>query len=125
MESVAKALVSEFEGLRSDRANFDSHWKEVAERILPDYKDEFQAGGLARTRGNQRTQHMFDSTAAIALGRFASIMDSLLTPRNSKWHKLRVSNTALQKDKKVKLWFDEVTDYFFKYRYAPKANFAS
>lgn len=126
-DSVAKDVIRRFESMASDRANFDSHCREVAERVLPTQRYEFdQRGGYGnKTKGEERGEHLFDSTASIALGRFASIMDSLLTPRNSKWHKLTVTSKELNQDRDVRLWFDEVTDLLFKYRYSPRANFAS
>jgi len=38
--------------------------------------------------GMKKTEKQIDSKAALALSRFGAIMDSLLTPRNSKWHGL-------------------------------------
>jgi len=48
-----------------------------------------------------------------------------MTPRISKWHKLKVNNELLQKERSVQLWFEKATDVMFKYRYSPTANFAS
>ena len=123
---IAKDVIHQFERLRNLRANFDEHWRQVAERVLPVEKFAFNSGITSnKSRGEERNERMFDSTASIALGRFASIMDSLLTPRNSTWHRLRVSNPELQKNREVRMWFDEVTEIFFKFRYTPSANFAS
>lgn len=77
------------------------------------------------TKGDKRNEFVFDSTASIALNRFASILDSLLTPRNQTWHRLTVSDRFLAKDRSVKLYFEEVNHILFRYRYSPKANFAS
>lgn len=123
---IARDVIKSFEQLSSKRANFETHWTEVAERVVPSLKEEFLSRtGSGDTRGEERTQWQFDSTAQIALGRFSAIMDSLLTPRNQKWHKLRVSNKELQKNREVRVWFDEANDAFFKFRYSPNANFAS
>ena len=53
---------------------------------------------------------MFDSTAALGLERFAAAMESMLTPRNQKWHRLQASNPILNKDRETKLWFEEATN---------------
>lgn len=125
-DSIAKDIVREFESLASQRVNFDSHCREVAERVLPSFRFDFdQRGYKSQTKGEERSEYVFDSTASIALGRFASIMDSLLTPRNSKWHKLGVTNKDLADVREVRLYFDAATDILFKYRYSPKANFSS
>lgn len=123
---VAAEVIRQFERLRSLRSNFDEHWRQVAERVIPTQRYEFDSAPTPnRIRGEERNERMFDSTAAIALGRFTSIMDSLLTPRNSTWHRLKVSNPELARDRSVKLWFDEATRLLFQFRYTPNANFAS
>jgi len=61
----------------------------------------------------------------IALGRFGAILDSLLTPRNQTWHRLKPSEDELMKSRNVRLYFEEVNRLLFKFRYSPKSNFAS
>lgn len=121
----AQELCKRFDTLVGNRTNWESHWQEVAERVLPAYSTSFLAPLSQRTQGEKRTEFMFDSTASIALDRFAAVMESMLTPRNSKWHRLVPSDPYLMKDRQTRLWFDEVANLLFKYRYAPKANFAS
>lgn len=125
MKELAQERISEFEHLRGGRANFDSHWTEVAERIIPSERYLFQNQGRNQTEGDKRTQELFDSTAATALTRFSSILDSLLTPRNQTWHRLKASDPSLNKIREVATWFEEVTRLLFKYRYDAKANFAA
>lgn len=125
-DSISKDILRRFDSMASDRTNFDSHCREVAERVLPTHRYDFdQRGYKNQTKGEERGEFVFDSTASIALGRFTSIIDSLLTPRNSKWHKLTVTNKNLASDRDVRLYFDEATEVLFKYRYSPRANFAS
>jgi hypothetical protein len=110
-----------FELLKKNRANWESHWQEIAERILP-RSTEFVG---ERSPGDKRTAVMYDSTGALALERFASAVESLLTPRGARWHTLRASNPLIDRDDNARLWFDAVTDIIFRYRYRPAANFAS
>jgi len=113
-------LIKRYESLKGDRGTWEQHWEEIAERILPR-----QLGFLGeQTKGEKKTQKVFDSRPSIALDRFAAVMDSMLTPRQSKWHGLRASDDALNKDFQVRAWFDEVNQRLFNARYAPKANFA-
>lgn len=122
---IAVDICKDFEQLQGSRGNWESHWREIAERIAPSQSTLFQSQGQYPTQGDKRTQNLFDSTAAIALNRFGAILDSMLTPRNAKWHRLIPSDSNLRKDREVRLYFDEATRIVFKYRYAPKANFAS
>lgn len=109
-----------FKSIRGDRANWETHWEEIAERVLPR-----QRGFIGeRTNGEKKTEKIFDSRPMIALERFAAVMDSMLTPRQQKWHNLKTNNEALNRDHDVQAWFYQVNNILFSARYAPKANFA-
>lgn len=123
-EEIAAELIREYEVLAGERANFESHWTEIAERVVPTHRDLFQSKGLS-TKGSKKTEYIFDSTAAVALDRFSAILDSLLTPSSQTWHKLMCSDSKLAKDRNVVLWFEELNRALFKYRYSPRANFTS
>lgn len=121
---LAKEILKRADALEGDRVNWETHWEEVAERVWPNYATSFESRG-STTKGEKRTEKMVDATAANALIRFSSAMESMLTPRNAKWHLLRPSDPYLLKDRATRLWFEQATDILFKYRYAPYANFAS
>lgn len=121
-KSKYKLIIEDVEKLKQDRSNFESYWEEIAERVDPNSKGLFTG---RQTAGEKRDQDVFDSTPIIALQRFAAILDSLLTPRNQKWHKLVPSQMELMKDRQVRVWFEQANDILFKYRYAPIANFSS
>jgi hypothetical protein len=52
-------------------------------------------------------------------------MESMLTPRTMKWHKLTVQDTELAGNQSVQKYLDEVTNILFQVRYSPRSNFAS
>jgi hypothetical protein len=118
-------IIAEYERLSSDRSNFESHWQEIAARVIPSHSQTFQSKSIYFGKGDKKNSELFDSTAAIALNRFSAILDSLLTPRNQTWHRVMVSDPYLAKNHNVKLYFEEVTRILFKYRYASRANFSS
>jgi len=123
---VAEQIIRRYAVLDGGLGNWRTHWEEVADRVLPRYSSHMTAAaGDAQTRGDKRTEKMFDSTAALGLERFAAAMESMLTPRNQQWHRLTTSDPFLNKDRETKLWFEEATRILFKHRYAPKANYAS
>lgn len=125
-EEMANEICREYERLSGDRGNWESHWLEIAQRVIPSHKNLFeQKGGSLSSAGDKRTEFIYDSTASLALNRFGAILDSLLTPRNQTWHRLVASNPYLNKRREVRLWFEEVNRILFKYRYASLANFAS
>ncbi len=108
--------------LESKRSNFDSHWREVAERVLPS-QNEFQ--NTNQTEGAKRGEKIFDSTAVMALDRAASAIDSLVTPSGQYYHRLDPEDESLMGDQEVRLWLDEFNKVLFRMRYKPQANFSS
>ena len=120
-DSRVDDIIRRQEKMATDRAVFDQHWREIAERILP-RADHFRVN---RNPGDKHTEKIFDSTANLALERFAAAMESMLTPRTQKWHRLTCSHDELNQDPEVKAWLDQVTTLLFNVRYAPRANFAS
>ena len=125
-DELATRIITRYDRLDGDLGTWRSHWEEIAERVLPRYSTHMATSlGSQQTRGGKRTEQMFDSTAALGLERFAAAMESMLTPRNQTWHRLAASDPSLNRDRDTKLWFEEATRLLFKYRYSPKANYAS
>lgn len=122
---MEQEIIKRYDQLESERGTWENHWIEIADRVLPRYADTMSVSDDGITRGAKRTNKMIDSTPALALERFAAAMESMLTPRTQKWHRLTASDPALGRDHEVKLWFEEATNVLFKHRYSPKANYAS
>lgn len=124
-DGLAESIIKRFEDAESKRANWVSHWEEIARIILPAYVDSFtNRGTMSRSKGEKRTDEMVDATGALALPKFAAVRESMLTPRNTKWHRLQALDPNMRRNRNAKLWFEEVNEILFRYRYQPKANFA-
>jgi hypothetical protein len=119
-DSRIEEILSQQSQLESARSTFDSHWKEIAERILP-RQDDFNSPG--RVEGEKRTEKIFDSTAILALDRAASAIDSLITPSTQMYHRLDPEDESLANNREVRLYLDEFNKILFKMRYRPFANF--
>ena len=122
-DTVGRVLQT-YEKARTDRGIWERHWEDVAQVVLPYYSTSFFSMGNM-VPGQERGQNQFDVTANVALFRFAAAMESMLTPRNGLWHRIRLNDKALLKSRRVQLWCDQVNDALFYYRYAPAANFSS
>jgi len=120
-EDRAEEILRRLERMQTDRSVFEDHWREIAERVLP-RSNWFQ---VSRSAGAKNSDKVFDATAGLALERFAAAMESMLTPRTQRWHRLRASDPSLAQSVDVQQWLDEVTGLLFDVRYAPRANFAS
>jgi hypothetical protein len=121
-QELAHEVLREFGQLESGRGIFESHWESVARLVLPYYSTSFNTQGNI-TPGQERSQHQYDVTANMALWKFGSAMESMLTPANGKWHKLRPIDASLKKDRETRLWFDQVNDLLFHYRYSVHSGY--
>lgn len=120
-ETLAQSIMRRQAQLESDRAIFEEHWREVAERVFP-RSNHFN---VTRSPGERLDEKVFDSTAVLALERFAAAMESMLTPRTQRWHTLRTTDEALNEDPEVKAYLEQTTKILFAVRYSSGANFAS
>ncbi|MFN3856547.1 MAG: portal protein [Caulobacter sp.] len=122
-DTRADRILTSQAAMEADRANLDNHCQEVAERVLPTHQNFHN---VKTERGIKRNEKVFDSTAALALDKFASAIDDLVTPRASTWHELTVAGlpfAELAPD--VQAALQEVNKALFRARYAPRSNFAS
>jgi hypothetical protein len=111
--------MSEQGRMETARANFNTFWQDVADRVDP-------AGGnftVTRTPGTQNQEKQFDSTATMALSRTTASFEAMCTPRNQKWQGLVPSGES--DDQAVKVYLERLRDLLFRVRYGPRANFAN
>lgn len=123
-DDIAANDLRRFDTAQGNRGTWEAHWEEIAKRVFPSYAGSFINRGET-TQGEKRTDEMVDPTAALALPKFAAAMESMLTPRNSTWHRLVPTDKTLQRNRTARMYFDDVNDILFRYRYAPNANYAS
>lgn len=119
--SIAATIVKRADKARSDRANFDRQFEQIARYVLP-RADSFVE---QREKGARRGEFIYDSTAQLALPSFAAAIESLVMPRTQKWHGIVPVNKALRNNLSVMSWCEALRDLLFQVRYARRANFAS
>ncbi len=118
---VAKDLCKRMSSLESQRSTWDQKWQEIAERVLPQRATFQDTHSLPPER---RVDRNFDSTAAIGLDRFAAVLESILTPKQVRWHSLQPVEPGLARNYRVRVYLDEVKELLFRFRYAGKTGFA-
>ena len=123
-QQVVHECMQDFSELQNVRSTFAAHWEEVAQIVLPHFRNTFMYGAW-NTPGEKKTDKQVDATGMMALQRFGAIMDSLSTPRNQIWHLLGDEDDYVMKDRATRLWYESATKALFAHRYAPTANFAS
>ena len=126
MTDKTQFYTQRLENLRSRRGNWDTQWEEAAARVIPAHRNSFfsrAADNAFGSGGQKKTEEQFDSTAGIACQRFASVIESLITPQAGIWHRLTPADKTLKRNRRVRLFFDELNEVLFSYRYRPVANF--
>jgi len=90
-------------GMASTRQTWEDHWQEILDYVMPRKADiTFQ-----RTRGEKRTDILFDSTAITASNLLAASLQGTLTSPSLQWFHLKLKNTDLNLDREVQLWLED------------------
>lgn len=117
--AIADDLIKRLDKLKSDRSNWDHHWQEVADIFQPRHASFTDQP----TPGEKRTQRIYDATPTLVPNRFASAMESLMTPQGFSWHGLTLEDKDLAKFGPVNKWLDAATRRLFTFRYNPHGGF--
>lgn len=120
IDETAKQVCATHDRMKGRRANWEQHWQEIAERILPShaiFNTKYLYGG------EKRTHKIFDATSAFALTRHAAIMESLLTPHTQVWHRLKSPFEELNANLEVQEYFHAANRALFGLRYSSNAGF--
>ena len=89
--ALSKQLKDNLSRLMEKRSNWESHWQEVSDYMLP-RKAEITK---ERARGDKRHTLIFDATAIHALELLAASLHGMLTSSANKWFSLRFKETDL------------------------------
>ena len=116
---TAADILREHGEMESDRSNFDTINQRIAELIWPN-SAMFNTQSMP---GQRRDFYQFDSTASLALPKFAAAAESILMPRTQQYQSLVPQDEALKRDRTVMAYCEELTRILFRARYAPGAGF--
>lgn len=124
-DEIGQRIVARMGKAKTSRLGWESYWQEVSELVLPNFSNTFFEGGYSLEQAQKKDRKRYDGAAEIAATRLSATMESILTPRNSRWHGLSSDDMSLNKKRRVREYFDDATDVLFKHRYASAANFGS
>ncbi len=100
---LAKQLKDNLSRLMEKRSNWESHWQEVSDLMLP-RKAEITK---ERARGDKRNTLIFDATAVHALELLAASLHGMLTSSANRWFTLRFKETSLNENDEAKEWLED------------------
>src|SRR3974390_1639058 len=104
------------------RPTFAMQWEEVAQLIMPNMRNTFFRESY-NFPGLKKTDRQIDASGMVKLIKFAAICDAMLTPFSQNWHELQASDPYLQKQRSVRLWFEQASNALYRSRYLGPANF--
>ena len=103
--NLARQLKDNLSRLQEKRSNWESHWQEVSDYMLP-RKAEITK---QRARGDKRHTQIYDATAIHALELLAASLHGMLTSSANKWFSLRFKETELNDIDEAKEWLENST----------------
>lgn len=121
----ADHVVKVYEEAKSVRSFHENDWRLAAAYCLPAQYASWQTDGPAAYNNRQGAARRvaFDTTGTRSLPKYVSILERLATPAGQKWHGLQASDESLRRKKRVRDYFDRLTNLLFKHRYNPRARF--
>ena len=119
MVNVVQEIIQTRNKLRENRSGWIDLWQELAEVLQPKRADFTHP----RVQGEDRTEHIFDSTPMQARRGLATAIDGLLKPKTGRWFMTRAVDEVLNDDDEAKRWMQEVDRRMFSAIYSRKARF--
>jgi len=106
---LTKSLLSRFDRLKAQRQNWETHWQEVADYMQPRKADVTKT----RSKGDKRTELIFDSSPIQAVELLAASLHGMLTNPSTPWFSLRFKDSSLEMEDEAKLWLENATDVMY------------
>ena len=104
-KNFTKALVSRYEHVKTQIDNWNSHYQELADYMLPRKADVVKS----RSKGDKRMELIFDSTALQAVDLLSSSLHGMLTSGAMPWFHLDLKEENLGRDDDVKEWLQDTS----------------
>jgi hypothetical protein len=89
--------------LESVRSTWEDHWQEILDYVMPRKADIT----FVRSRGEKRTEVLYDSTAITANNLLAASLQGTLTSASLPWFHLKLRDTELNQNRDVQLWLED------------------
>ena len=98
-----KELVARFDYLESRRDNWDTHYQELADYMLPRKADVVKK----RSRGEKRMELIYDGTALQAVDLLSASLHGMLTSGATPWFHLAMKDPDIGRDDMVQRWLED------------------
>jgi len=109
LRKLAAELKNNLSRLKEKRSNWESHWQEVADLMLP-RKAEITK---ERARGDKRSTQIYDATAIHSLELLAASLHGMLTSSANRWFSLRFKEAILNENDEAREWLEDSIDKMY------------
>jgi hypothetical protein len=100
MEQAALGLLKRHEKLVSSRSNWDEHWQDVADYVIPNKDDVYRSN----TKGEKKHARIFDCTPIHANELLGSALHGMLTNPAITWFDLSTGSKVLDEKRHIRLF---------------------
>ena len=107
--ALSAELKNNLSQLKDKRSNWETHWQEVADLIIPRKSDIVDQ----KVRGDKRNIQVYDGTAIHSLELLASSLHGMLTSSATRWFELRFKEAVLNENDESKEWLEDVTELMY------------
>ena len=111
MAHNAEQAIKTFKKCKSDRVNWDSHWQDIADYVLP--TRDFQT--KQKTKGSQRRGTIYNTTAPEAAVQLSAALEGLLFNTGIRWFELTTDDESVNKLHEVREWLYDSTNRMLSY----------
>ena len=129
MKLEADKIIRRYNEAKAMKVPYESEFRKVAALCIPRQTSGWHTQGIqgsAMTKASAQTQpsrNLYDITMVRAVPKFRTVLDRIMTPRAMLWHGVEATDRALNRQYRVKQYFEEVRYRLFTERYQPRANF--
>ena len=106
---IVTQLERRYKTLQSQRSNWENHWQQLADYMLPRKADITKK----RTQGDKRTELIYDGTAIHAVELLASSLHGMLTSPSTPWFSMRFRDQELQRSDEANEWLESSLDQMY------------
>lgn len=109
IDPLVAQLDRRYRTLQTQRSNWEKHWQELADYMLPRKADIVKK----RTQGDKRTELIYDGTAIHAVELLSSSLHGMLTSPSTPWFSMRYRDQELQRNDVANEWLETCIDQMY------------
>ena len=109
VDPLVSRLDRRYRDLANARTNWENHWQQLADYMLPRKADIVKK----RTQGDKRTELIYDGTAIHAVELLASSLHGMLTSPSTPWFSMRFRDRDLQGNDPANEWLETCIDQMY------------